>query len=132
MEDGFYFDETVKIYDTDLQGIVHYAGYYRFFTDTLEQFSLKKTGSVMPLENEGIWFVVVESNAKYHNPAHVGDKLRVYMKPEVISSKAVKYNFEIKRGSDDICEGYITMVAIDKNKWKAVPLPKEFLDKVSA
>ena len=36
MAEDFVFEDTVRIYDTDAQGVVHYAGYYRFFTDAAE------------------------------------------------------------------------------------------------
>ena len=38
MDYDYSFSEDVKIYDTDAQGIVHYSGYYRFFTDAMQEF----------------------------------------------------------------------------------------------
>ena len=49
MKRQFTFKESVRIYDTDAQGIVHYAGYYRFFTDALEQFVKERIGGTFPL-----------------------------------------------------------------------------------
>ncbi len=130
MKDEFFFDEMVRIYDTDAQGIVHYAGYYRFFTDALEQFSNARAGYLFPAINEKLWLVVVESNAKYYKSARAGDKIRVGITPSIISEKAIRFDFSIRRDGDLLCEGYIIQVVIDKNKWKAVPIPKELIDKL--
>ena len=130
MAEDFIFEETVKIYDTDAQAIVHYAGYYRFFTDALEAFAYERIGMMFPRANENVWFVVVESNAKYHKSARVGDKLTVHLTSNIVSDKAIRFDFKIMRGSDFICEGFITQVTIDKNTWKAVPIPKEIADKL--
>ena len=130
MSDEFIYNETVRIYDTDAQGIVHYAGYYRFFTDALEQFAMQRAGRMFPLPNENIWFVVVESNAKYHKSAHSGDELEVRLNAELLSEKAIRFDFKIYRDGELICDGYIIQVAIDKNLWKSVPIPKEIVDKL--
>ena len=130
VEEEFCFDEMVRIYDTDAQGIVHYAGYYRFFTDALEQFSYERAGRLFPAINDNIWFVVVESNAKYYKSAREGDKIRVGLAPRLISEKAIRFDFSITRDGDLLCEGYITQVAIDKNEWKSVPIPKDLISKL--
>jgi acyl-CoA thioester hydrolase len=128
MEDAFVYEETVRIYDTDAQGVVHYAGYYRFFTDALEQFANQRTGRIFPLVNDKVWFVVVESNAKYYKSARTGDRLKINLLPSQLSEKALRFDFRIKRDDDLICEGYIVQVAIDKTKWKSVQIPGEIID----
>lgn len=130
MGDEFVFDETVRIYDTDAEGIVHYAGYYRFFTDALEEFANERTGRMFPLINKNVWFVVVESNAKYYKSARAGDSINVGLSPKLLSEKAIRFDFAIRRDGELLCEGYIVQVAIDKDKWKSVPIPKDVVDKL--
>ncbi len=121
---GFVFDDVVRIYDTDAQGVVHYAGYYRFFTDAVERFMSDKVGVNYPLLDDKIWFVVVESEAQYHNPAKLGDKLSVSLTTKMLSKRALRFDFRIKRKGTDICSGHIVQVAIDRTKWKATEIPK--------
>ncbi len=128
MKKKFVYNETVRIYDTDAQGIVHYAGYYRFFTDALEQFIWDKLDGKYPLVNERTWFVVVESSAKYHASARLGDKLSISLVPSQLSDKAVRFDFVIHRKTELICDGYITQVAIDREKWKATAIPKSVIE----
>ena len=131
MADNFVFEDNVRIYDTDAQAIVHYAGYYRFFTDAAERFMRETLGTSYPLIDNDTWFVVVESKAQYRKSAKLGDLLSVVLKPELLSPKALKFEFEILRDGDRICDGYITQVAIDRNKWKAVNIPDSLLSRIN-
>ena len=127
MESDYSFKEDVKIYDTDAQGIVHYAGYYRFFTDAMQEF-IKSKGYSFPLIDENRWMVVLESNAKYVNSARMGDTLNTSLKVSLISKKILRFDFDITRNEEQICQGYILHICIDKNSWKSVELPQAFID----
>ena len=130
MAEDFVFEDTVRIYDTDAQGVVHYAGYYRFFTDAAENFMRETLGISYPLLDNDTWFVVVESKAQYKKSARLGDNLSVVLRPKKLSRKALRFDFQILRDGELICDGYITQVAINKNEWKAVELPKALLQKI--
>lgn len=123
----FVYEEKVRIYDTDAQGIVHYAGYYRFVTDAFEQFSKIKLGSEFPLLTNRVWFVVVESHARYYKSAKLGDKLSTHVNVEIAGRKALCFNFKIHKGRSVICDGKIVQVAIDSKTWKSVVLPKKLV-----
>ena len=86
MDYDYSFSEDVKIYDTDAQGIVHYSGYYRFFTDAMQEF-IKFKGHKFPIIDENRWMVVLESNAKYLKSARLGDTLRTLLKTSLVSKK---------------------------------------------
>ena len=86
---------------------------------------------MFPLVDENVWFVVVESNARYHKSAHSGERLSIMLLPKLVSEKAIRFDFKIYRDSDLICDGHIVQVAVDKFKWKAVPIPKKFTDKLT-
>ena len=124
MANEFVWKDRVRIYDTDAQGIVHYAGYYRFFTDAFEQFSRAELGSDLPVASGRVWFVVVESSARYHKPARLGDILMTHVSAELAGSKAIRFSFRIFRGRELLVDGSIVQVAIDSRRWKAVDLPK--------
>ena len=119
----FTWEDRVRIYDTDAQGIVHYSGYYRFFTNSFEQFAKSRLGTEFPIINNRVWLVVVESNAKYYKPARCGDTLRTHVNADVVGKKAIRFTFQIHRGKDVLCDGYVVQVAIDSRKWKSVALP---------
>lgn len=130
MVSTYSFVEDVRIYDTDAQGIVHYAGYYRFFTDAMQEF-IRSKGYKFPFIDDKHWFVVLESNAKYINSARAGDTLNINLTATPVSSKIIRFEFDIKRGSDEICQGYILHICIDREKWKSAEIPQEFMDSLN-
>lgn len=124
------YETTVKVYDTDFQGISHYASYYRFYTNAITYFSTKVFGdSLESMAYRGIWFVVVESYSKYHRPAKLGDKLSIEVTASLVNPKTIKYSFRIFRDKEFLTEGYLTMVCVDPRVWKSTDIPDEFLQK---
>ncbi|MEM3632531.1 MAG: thioesterase family protein, partial [Conexivisphaerales archaeon] len=90
----------------------------KVFGDSLEGMAYK-----------GIWFVVVESNSKYHMPAKLGDKLSIEVTAAMVNPKAIKYSFRIFRGNDFLTEGYLAMVCVDPKAWKSTSIPDELANK---
>lgn len=127
----YVFEDVVRIYDTDAQGIAHYAAYYRFFTNTIEKFMQEKIGIPYPIVNEELWFVIVESHAVYHKPVKLGDKLTILLSPKILSNKTVRFDFKILRNGELTTEGYVIQVAINPKIWKSVDMPKEIIGKLT-
>ncbi|BAB66074.1 MULTISPECIES: acyl-CoA thioesterase [Sulfurisphaera] len=127
----YVFEDVVRIYDTDAQGIAHYAAYYRFFTNTIEKFFNEKVGIPYPNVNEELWFVMVESHAVYHKPVKLGDRLTVLLSVKLLSKKVIRFDLKILNKGDLTTEGYLIQVAINPKIWKSVEIPKEILDKLS-
>ncbi|MCL4387965.1 acyl-CoA thioesterase [Candidatus Marsarchaeota archaeon] len=130
MSQEIVFTDRVRIYDTDAQGIVHYAGYYRFFTDAAESFMHDTLGISYPLLDEKTWFVVVESEARYYKSAKLGDELSVILKPKLLSPKTLRFDFEIFVSGSAICAGHITQVSINRQHWKSSPMSQAVQEKI--
>jgi len=115
--------DKVMVYDSDYQGIAHYASYYRFITNAIEAF---KSAYMEKFEEKfsNIWFVVAESKAIYMKPLRVGDSISVRLIPELVSMKALRFNFKIFKGKSITTEGYLLDVCIDKRTWKPIIIPK--------
>ncbi len=74
------FELPVRVYyeDTDAQGVVYYANYFRFMERARTEW-LRSLGVDMARlqDEERRIFVVAEVNAKFHAPARLGDDLVV-------------------------------------------------------
>ncbi|QGA53458.1 acyl-CoA thioesterase [Sulfolobus sp. E5-1-F] len=127
----YVFEDVVRIYDTDAQGIAHYAAYYRFFTNTIEKFVREKVGIPYPIVNENLWFVILESHAVYHKPVKLGDKLTILLSQKILTSKTIRFDFRILRDGELTTEGYVIQIAINPKIWKSTEMPKEIIDKMS-
>ncbi|MEM0149590.1 MAG: thioesterase family protein [Candidatus Micrarchaeaceae archaeon] len=123
--------DKVMVYDSDYQGIAHYASYYRFITNAIEAFKEKRMDK-LEKKFSNIWFVVAESKAVYLKPLRVGDRITVKLSPEIATPKALKFNFRIFKGSILATEGYLLDVCIDRKKWKPVDIPIAIIKAVRA
>ncbi len=129
----YMFKDKVMVYDTDYQGIAHYASYYRFFTDAIEGYKRDVLNLQTNTINDNIWFVVVESKAQYHKSLHINDEIYVELYPKLSESKkALTYNLKIKLvNTGELCtEGYLTMVSINHKLWQATEIPEDLLKKI--
>ena len=130
MSKVFVYKEKVRMYDVDSQSVVHFSDYYRFFTDCLEEFSMKLFGRVFSDLSNEIFFVTVSSQAEYRHPLHLGDLLRIEMKYDLLSRKSIRFNFKIYRGNEEACEGSLVQVAVDKKTWKSTEIPAWVMKKL--
>jgi len=119
----YIFYDRVMPYDTDYQGIAHYASYYRFVTDALSSFAEKKLSKIMA-KYSNLWFVIVESHAAYKKPLYLGNKIKIVIEPEVKERKIIT-NFKIFRGKELTTTGYLAQKIIDRNVWHSVEIPDD-------
>ena len=80
MSDPQPFELPIRVYyeDTDAQGVVYYANYFRFMERARTEW-LRSLGvdMVRLQEEERRIFVVAEVNVKFHAPARLSDELVV-------------------------------------------------------
>lgn len=80
MSDPKPFELPIRVYyeDTDAQGVVYYANYFRFMERARTEW-LRSLGvdMVRLQEEERRIFVVAEVNVKFHAPARLSDELVV-------------------------------------------------------
>ena len=79
--------DVVMVYDTDYQGVAHYASYYRFVTNALYALVKRNLGNI--LDKYNIWFVIVESHASYKRPLKVGDEITVKIKTKLLDKNEI-------------------------------------------
>jgi len=98
------FQWPVRVYyeDTDAQGVVYYANYFRFMERTRTEW-LRTLGvdMVALAENERRIFVVADIQAKFHAPARLSDELIVTARLAKLTRVAFDIEQNIYRDSID-------------------------------
>ena len=125
--DPFSFRLRVYYEDTDAQGVVYYANYFRFMerarTEWLRAHGVDQT----QLRDEaGLVFVVVGTRVKFRVPARFDDELVVTV--AVLGSGGARFELEQKiyRGEIDgelLCEGVCEGACIDVHSLRPRRLP---------
>ena len=97
MTDNKPFQWPVRVYyeDTDAQGVVYYANYFRFLERTRTEW-LRTLGvdMVALAENERRIFVVAEIQTKFHAPARLSDELIVTARLTNLSAGRFRHRTE--------------------------------------
>jgi len=118
--------------DTDAAQVVHYSNYFRFFEKAEEEFYRSLGFTFDDSARKGLWFPRVEAFCQYIKPARFNDLVQVEIRVEELKEKSVKYAFKVlnEESGNLLSSGYVVVVAADKQAGKAIPLPKETVDKL--
>lgn len=122
------FEVKLQTYwtDADPAGIVYFSNFFRFVEQAEEElFRASGTERHKVLEENHIWMPRVEVFSKFLGPIHNGHAIRIRLTPELQGQRAIRYNFEILDdiSSEKLAEGYMTIVTVDRTRFKAVHVP---------
>jgi 1,4-dihydroxy-2-naphthoyl-CoA hydrolase len=94
----FNYDRTVHFADTDAAGVVFFANYLAICHEAYEE-SLSASGIDLKsfFADNGIVIPVAKSEAEYRRPISCGDRLRVSVRPKMLSEDSYEIRFEITR-----------------------------------
>ncbi len=123
------FTWPIRVYyeDTDMQGVVYYANYFRFMerarTEWIRSLGLEQDEF---LRDHRRLFVVVETQAEFRQPARFNDELVVTVELEERSRASFLLRQRIHRDSlagELICEGSVRAACINADTSKPARLP---------
>jgi tol-pal system-associated acyl-CoA thioesterase len=106
----------VRVYleDTDAQGVVYNASYFRFMerarTEWLRQRGIDHNEA---REKYGVQFVLTSIEARFHAPARLGDLLAVTA--DAVETRGARVVFEqtIRRSDELVCRGRAEVACVD-------------------
>lgn len=108
----------VFYYETDKMAIVHNANYLRIFEEA-RLFFMEQIGVPYPeIEEAGILIPVVDGYVRYHHTLKYGDQFCVAVKLTDFSGARMRYEYEIRRASDEelIATGFSSHCFVDEVK----------------
>ncbi len=133
-DSGEPFEWPVRVYyeDTDAQGVVYYANYFRFMerarTEWLRSLGVDQHDL---LYNERKMFVVVESTAKFVVPAQFNDQLVVTARLARMTRATFDIEQNIYRDSLDgtlLLSGGVKAAFLDAETKRPLRVPADFFE----
>ena len=126
MSRDYQFEFRVRYYETDAQGFVHHANYFKYFElGRVEQ--LRASGhDYADLEAQGVLLVVSRIAARFHRPSRFGDTLRLRIRTERARGARIDHRYELFRDQQLVAEGESTLACVDR-QGRVQRLP-EFLE----
>jgi acyl-CoA thioester hydrolase len=128
-----WFTWPVRVYweDTDAGGIVYYANYLKFMerarTEWLRALGVEQ--SVLQLE-QGLIFVVVDTQVEFKKPARYGDALIVTARVRETTRATFSFDQEVLRGDEVLVTGTLRAACLDAKAYKPRGLPKILTEKL--
>ena len=128
------FELPVRVYyeDTDAQGVVYYANYFRFMerarTEWLEAMGVDH---ITLMNEENRILVVSEAHAKFLRPAKLGDRLIVTATLSRLGRATFEIEQNIYRNSVDgelLIEGGVTAAYLAADTMKPKRIPSTFFE----
>jgi len=130
----FRISFRVSWVDTDAAHVVHFSNYFRFFEKTEEEFYRHLGFGFTDFVEKELWFPRVEAFCQFKKPARFNDLVEVELWIDELREKSVKYCFKIfeKESSILLANGYVVVVAADKETGKAAKIPNEIAEKLKS
>ena len=128
------FELPVRVYyeDTDAQGVVYYANYFRFMerarTEWLEAMGVDH---VTMMNEDNRILVVTEANAKFLIPARLGDSLIVTARLSRLGRATFDIEQNIFRGGTEgelLIQGGVTVAYLAADTMKPKRIPRTFFE----
>src|SRR5262245_9861032 len=117
--------------DSDAAGIVYFAHFFRFIEQAEEELYLRADKPRQGLlDHHDVWMPRVEAHVNFVAPIRNGHAIRVRLDPQFKGEKTVRFDFEIldDATSNRLAVGYMTVVCVDRQKFKATPIPAAIRD----
>jgi acyl-CoA thioester hydrolase len=124
------FEWPIRVYyeDTDLQGVVYYANYFRYMerarTEWLRTLGVEQDRL---LAEEGRYFVVVDTYLKFLKPARFNEMLLATARLTDLTRATFRIEQNIFRDGLDgelLCEGWIKAAYVDAKTQRALRVPE--------
>jgi len=112
--------------DADPAGIMYFPNHFTLIEQAEEELFRARGGNRQELlEQHRVWMPRVEAFAKYVRPIKIGATIRVRLNPHLKGLKTIRYEFEIldDASSEKLAEGYVTVVFVDTDRFKATAIP---------
>lgn len=114
MSTEFQFSLEVRYYETDAQGVVHHANYFKYF-ELARVHHLRALGyEYADLEREGVILVVNKIACNYKLPAKFGDTLTISIKVTRSRGARMDHEYQVHREGLLVATGTSTLACIDR------------------
>src|SRR5437867_4807299 len=113
----------VRFADTDAQGVAHNSNYFVWFEVARVEFLERYAGGYQRLRDEGIESLVLESHARFHQPAVFDDRLLVHARCHAVRGARFRFDYVVERDGTPIADGWTSHAAVDAATLRPTRLP---------
>lgn len=116
-------DVEVRYVETDQMGVVHHANYVVWFELARTRLSVEAGLHYADVERRGYILLVTGIEVKYRQSARYGETVRVTARIDRLSSRGIRYRYEVRRADALLATGASEHVWIDRATGRPTRLP---------
>jgi acyl-CoA thioester hydrolase len=131
--DGFPFatDVRVRFAETDAQGIAHNTCFIVWFEVARVEYLRAFAGGYQRLRDEGIEALVLETHARYLQPARFDDLLRVNVRCGAMRGARFRFEYAVDRDGELLVDGWTEHACVDAETLRPMRIPTWFAEEVA-
>ena len=129
---GFSTDIRVRFAETDAQGIAHNSSYFVWFEVARVEYLEEHAHGYQRLRDEGIEALVLESHARYLEPAAFDDRLKVHARCIDVKGARFRYEYAVTRGDRTIADGWTAHATVDARTLRPTRIPTWLLRAIAS
>jgi acyl-CoA thioester hydrolase len=131
--EGFHFAAHVRVRfaDTDAQGVAHNSNYFVWFEVARVEFLERYAGGYQRLRDEGLESLVLESHARFLQPAFFDDRLLVHARCHTVRGARFRFDYVVERSGSAIADGWTSHAAVDATTLRPTRLPAWLSDAIA-
>ena len=118
----------VRYAETDKMGVVYNGNYFTYFEIGRAELMRAHGMEYTILENAGYFLPLLETGAKYKQSAYYDDLLEIEARIKWNNSPILRFEYNVWRGDDLICEGFTVHSFLSAETRKPVKPPKVFIE----
>jgi len=132
--DGFRFSTPVKVRfaETDAQGIAHNSNYFIWFEVARVEYLALFAGGYQRLRDAGVEALVLETHARYLQPAKFDDRLTVHARCLDVKGARFRYEYAIERDGVVIADGWTAHATVDAGSLRPTRVPAWLAEGIAA
>jgi acyl-CoA thioester hydrolase len=130
--EGFPFaaDIRVRFHDTDAQGIAHNSNYFVWFEVARVEFLERYAGGYKRIRDLGYESLVLESHARFLQPARFDDRLLVHARVTDMRGARWRFEYTVTRDGELIADGWTQHATVDAATFRPTRNPAWLVDAV--
>jgi acyl-CoA thioester hydrolase len=130
---GYIFSTEVKVRfaETDAQGIAHNSNYFVWFEVARVEYLERYAGGYQRLRDLGIEALVLESHARYLQPARFGDRLVVRARCVDVKGARFRYEYAVERDGDVLADGWTAHATVDSGTFRPTRVPTWLVEAIA-
>ena len=129
---SFSTDIRVRFAETDAQGIAHNASYFVWFEVARVEYLEEFAHGYQRLRDEGVEALVLESHARYIEPAVFDDRLKVLTRCVDVKGARFRYEYAVRRGDGTIADGWTAHATVDARTLRPTRIPGWLLEAIAS